>query len=296
MGLRRIKNELGVSVLALMACDQPPASRALGEVDLRRSRILRDAADSVFSLHANLQTGKIRLMQTRSQSAAVVWDEKSGPSGNIVRSDDGFLGFEFEHFRSRIDEIEQSFICAIKAMVDEGKSYREIAKDLRMSHMRVARLYKKWTPVMELRNGAFSATNEHESTQTNLDIANPQSDLSNQELEEWEEAGLDKPIWLEYERKSDASDGPPNAEITIAAPRQMDVTKIPFAAGLRRRSIYDLTPSFDAYGREIFVESEDEHTGKPIIWYQVDKKGIIVGYERKFSTIITTRLGPAPYL
>lgn len=34
-----------------------------------------------------------------------------------------------------------------------------------------------------------------------------------------------------------------------------------------------LTPSYDGYGNQIFVETFDEHTSKPTVWYQADKKG-----------------------
>ena len=68
------------------------------------------------------------------------------------------------------------------------------------------------------------------------------------------------------------------------------------SAGPARRSIYDLKRGLDGYGGEIFIESEEHHTGRPIIWYELDENGNIVRRERKLYTISTEHLGPGPYL
>ena len=61
----------------------------------------------------------------------------------------------------------------------------------------------------------------------------------------------------------------------------MDVSAIPFAAGLARRSVYDLDPELDAYGREIFVGQWDQQTRKPVVWYQFNKQGVLAKYVRR---------------
>ncbi len=44
--------------------------------------------------------------------------------------------------------------------------------------------------------------------------------------------------------------------------------------------------SYNGYGHEIFVETEDEHTGKPTIWYQTDRRGNKFRHVRRgFGTI-----------
>jgi len=76
----------------------------------------------------------------------------------------------------------------------------------------------------------------------------------------------------------------------------MDVTKIPFGAGLGRRSVYDLERGRNGYGREIFVEQRCDTTGKPTIWYEFNGQGILTKHVRKGGGIDLTRLGKSPYL
>ena len=49
----------------------------------------------------------------------------------------------------------------------------------------------------------------------------------------------------------------------------------PGSPGSDRSVIFNTTaplkPAFDAYGREIFIETVEEHTGKPAIWHQLDR-------------------------
>ena len=71
---------------------------------------------------------------------------------------------------------------------------------------------------------------------------------------------------------------------------------IPWAAGLARRTVYDLMWGEDGYGREIFIESEDEHTGKPTVWYLFDKAGHKIRHERNMFCVRTERLGASAYL
>jgi hypothetical protein len=78
--------------------------------------------------------------------------------------------------------------------------------------------------------------------------------------------------------------------------RPMDPTAIPFAAGLKRRSIYDLERRLNAYAKEIFVEQDCEVTGKPMIWYMINNRGSVNRYVRRGGGPEETRLGPAPFI
>ena len=78
-------------------------------------------------------------------------------------------------------------------------------------------------------------------------------------------------------------------------PRPIDVENIPFAAALKRRSIYDLKSSLDGYGREIFVESEMS-PGRPKVYYRVEKHGNISRVEYRFPGWLVSSIGKSPYL
>jgi len=68
-----------------------------------------------------------------------------------------------------------------------------------------------------------------------------------------------------------------------------------FLAALRRPSVYDLERDINGYGREIWVESRWP-TGKPVIWYEFDRKGNKIRRERDALGITVKTLGPGPYL
>lgn len=45
------------------------------------------------------------------------------------------------------------------------------------------------------------------------------------------------------------------------------------SARQHRASLNSLKQTKNAYGRDIWIEEHDEHTGKPAIWYSLDSKG-----------------------
>ena len=50
----------------------------------------------------------------------------------------------------------------------------------------------------------------------------------------------------------------------------------PLLHGPERVSIYDLKHGFNSLGEEIFIQAEEDVTGRPKVWYTFDKKGIKV--------------------
>ena len=54
------------------------------------------------------------------------------------------------------------------------------------------------------------------------------------------------------------------------------MSAIPFLAALKRIHVTDLKHGIDGYGREIFIEKEYEHNGKPEVWYQHDSKNNLI--------------------
>lgn len=63
-----------------------------------------------------------------------------------------------------------------------------------------------------------------------------------------------------------------------------------------RRSVHDLEKTFNAYGREIFVEEWDAGHGKPKVWYEFNDQRILIKHERRPAGIFTSRLGKSHYL
>ncbi|HEY2866116.1 MAG TPA: hypothetical protein VGJ02_03425 [Pyrinomonadaceae bacterium] len=137
------------------------------------------------------------------------------------------------------------------------------------------------------------------------------------ETEEWDEAGFETPPWLEFER-ADESEPPavaggladldgksvdPNGDLPpIATAPSSDMPREPFPAdhpvqfAEDLKSVYDLEESFNAYGRTIYVETREETTGKPKVWYEFNKQKILVKYVRGPSVITHTYLGRTTYI
>ena len=78
--------------------------------------------------------------------------------------------------------------------------------------------------------------------------------------------------------------------------RRLNVRAIPFAAGLGRRTVYDLKHGIDGYGKDIYIEKECPVTGRPIIWYKFDKKGRKLRHVRGNLCIRTEQLDASPYV
>jgi hypothetical protein len=69
---------------------------------------------------------------------------------------------------------------------------------------------------------------------------------------------------------------------------------IRFAEDLR--SVFDLENATNTYGRKIFVEEWKDGTGKPKIWYEFNKQGYLLKYERNALGILISNLGKTQYI
>lgn len=145
----------------------------------------------------------------------------------------------------------------------------------------------------------------------NMNRNNKQAD----EPEEWEEAGFEVPPWLEFERAEGpeapvpAGGSDPNFSLAEEAPETANESEaaltesrepfpadhpVQFADDLK--NVYDLEESLNAYGRTIYVETWEETTGKPRVWYEFNKQKILVKYVRGPSSITHAYLGKTKYI
>jgi hypothetical protein len=269
-------------------------------------------------------------LQTRVRNAPVAWTERNAPLCSITKAETGLLAFRFDdRFIAKLDDDELELISNLKQARDEGgESFRSMAELFEITRSRAERLYKKWSPAIEAKYRSVIATmpidDESEPPAVaggltqHIDNAKglkgslqppATADGSDQidELDEFEEAGIERPVWLEMEsngelkiengevENTEEKGGDSNETNPHSAVRDPQ-SEIPFAAALRRRSVYELKRDFDAYGREIFIEKECEPSGKPEIWYRFDRKGKLIKTVRGRAGIMVTHLGPGPYL
>lgn len=287
--IKRLSHATGVSVLVL--ADSSESSRHdLSESDLRRSRVLCGVADSVFAIGRGGKRS-LKLIQFRSQGAEIVWNSRNPVGCDIVRDDNGLLGLAFdERFQRKTGDERSRLIVRVVDLLDEGMTFREIGRKLGITKSRASRLADAWTPAM------------HEAVhgEGSVEGAEPEDDEYPDEPPELE----DEEGWDEVADEGFIDVTPVNAESSEASPRKQLAgygefvpENVPFAAGLGRRSIYDLERGFDAAGREIFVESAEMRTGNPTVWYRVeDRTGTVIRSHRTALAVSHKRIGKSGWI
>lgn len=64
----------------------------------------------------------------------------------------------------------------------------------------------------------------------------------------------------------------------------------------RRRPVTKLENAVNEYGRTIYVQEWEEHTGKPKIWYEFNKQKILVKRVRTPLSIDVIDIGKTRYI
>jgi hypothetical protein len=304
-GLRKIKRETGISILVLWATRPRAAMRPAGDDGSAARHMLAEIADSVFALDMRARQNEERcLVQVHSRGARIVWDSRNAPVCRIVDMDDGFTRLAFDRRSTPpMDTATAGLVCRIKAMHDAGTPYRQIAKELGLAFSKVVRLCRKWT--IELEETVRQDTGEGVEQDDAAACGPPD------EPEEWEEAGYERPVWMDEEdlrrrylaermRAGEITEErcEPAEEARLDTPHgaKMDPSKIPFAAGLRRRCVYDLKLIHDKYGAAYYIEEEEPKTGRPMVWYTVDGARNLQRFVRGTWGTVSSYLGKTIYL
>jgi KaiC/GvpD/RAD55 family RecA-like ATPase len=280
--LRQLRDELNISILVLTDSAEPRRG-FVSEADLGRSRVLCSVADSVFAI-CRYPHGAY-FVQTRSRNSAIGWTVHNAPTGRITRLETGLLGFKFdERFSPRMDEEAKRLIRRVYSMREGGATYREIAEELGISKSRAAVLFKKWTPTIgeeppasaggftafdqespalesptttDSQEGGFTPASEFASTGGGKPPFRTVSDRV--EPEEWNEAGFEKPDWLEG--IDDDAVCHPTFEILSTTDSQMPATEHgPHACPF----LYDASPEAEAWFLHL-VRTHPERTDDSIL-------------------------------
>jgi len=301
--LRQLTHEMDVSMLVVTDADSPSRARIASEADLRRSRVLCSAAESVFAvgLHPRGGTAGTRyIVQTRSKNAAVVWTEHNAPLACIERQPAGMLALAFdERFIAGVDDATREIISRIKTLRDEGKTYTEVAAELEISRSRVVRLIKKWRS--EAGSEQLAVSNEPEEVdgerlavsseqeevgggQLEVGGEDPSAEGKDIESEDYDEAGYLRDCGLADPDKDPANGQPPTAD-------DSEIT-----AECTPRSVYDLPVYRDRCGEPYYIAKTVGPNKYVTLFYRVNKENILLRCERRGYGVFMTRVGPAPYL
>lgn len=148
--LTALKHKENLSMLILAHTTKRNMSKPITQNDLGGSKMIFNFLDSAFSIGISAKDSNIRFIkQVKVRSSDFKYNESNVMLCEIEKKD-SFLQFvtvgydeESEHLKKRKDNDKQQIIADIKLMQAEGKSIRQIAKELGMSHATVARWAKK---------------------------------------------------------------------------------------------------------------------------------------------------------
>jgi hypothetical protein len=321
--LRQITHEFDVSILVITDSAEPPRSSLVSQRDLGRSRVLCSPADAVFAIGADPKRADEKcILQTRVRNAPLVWNASNAPRCRIRRNDAGLLALEFdERFRTDADIEKRELIRRIKTMRDDtGKSFREIAGELGSSRSTCERLYKKWTPSMEPRpsrlfddddevEAAFKDDSDADTSpfpgceEYDEAIADPRFAGIDERTDD-DAAALRRELYnltlarndAKYVYETTGSTQPLKGGNVNTANKASDAlvhdVELPDDSSGEPENPFTflgvpLTLHLDRYGTEMWVESIDT-TGRPIVWYQLNKQGRPRRYERRLFGVFIT--------
>ncbi len=152
--LMELKRKYSFSILVLAHTPKRDLTRPITQNDLAGSKKLYNFFDSVFAIGKSAKNSDLRYIK----QLKVRFGEYTYDSDNVIvctiEKDEAFLqfkeianGHEKEHLKDRSDKELEQEIENVKKLQGEGKSIRDIAKQLDMSKSKVARLLKKQTSV-----------------------------------------------------------------------------------------------------------------------------------------------------
>jgi KaiC/GvpD/RAD55 family RecA-like ATPase len=148
--LKALKKAYALSLLVLAHTPKRDASKPITKNDLSGSVMLINFCDSSFAIGFSNQDPNIRyIKQIKERFTPKLWGDD-----NVIicqmEKEVNFLEFIFmdfgkeaDHLRSVTEETKQVIEEMIMQRHLEGKSYRDIGRELKMSHMKVKRCIQK---------------------------------------------------------------------------------------------------------------------------------------------------------
>lgn len=148
--LKQLKNKYNLSVLTLAHTPKRAQARPLQRNDLQGSKMLINFCDSAFAIGESTQDTSLKyIKQIKARQTEIVYDTDNVCLCRIDKQD-SFLQFcfveyaeESEHLKKLTEEDKENMKQNIISLSKKGKSLREIAKDIGVSHMKVKRVLEK---------------------------------------------------------------------------------------------------------------------------------------------------------
>lgn len=148
--LKRLKAKFNLSILSLAHTPKRDFSKPITRNDLQGSKMLINFCDSAFAIGESSEDKNMRyLKQIKSRNSELIFDadnvclcQLSKPYNFLNFELIGF-GMEREHIKQQNDNDRESLKEKAISLAQQGKSYRDIGRELGISHMKAARLIKQ---------------------------------------------------------------------------------------------------------------------------------------------------------
>lgn len=147
---KQLKNKYGLSVLILSHTPKRDATKPIARNDLIGSRMLLGFADSCFAIGESAKDKNVRyIKQIKARNTEIVYDSENviccelKKHNNFLHFDSFDLSDEMQHLNSFTKEEKDDLQLTVWSLKMDGKSFREIGKELGISHMKAKRLYEK---------------------------------------------------------------------------------------------------------------------------------------------------------
>ncbi len=147
--LKALKSKYGLSILALAHTPKRNLSLPISKNDLQGSKMLMNFCDSAFSIGESTRDKSLRyIKQIKARNTEIIYDSENVAVYQITKPDN-YLHFEFLQYGRESDHLKQHSEndrekqkeIAIE-LNNQGKSLREIATQLGISHTHVNRILK----------------------------------------------------------------------------------------------------------------------------------------------------------
>lgn len=147
--LKELKARHGISILALAHTPKRDSSKPLGRNDLQGSKMLINFCDSSFAIGESQKDPGVRyLKQIKSRNSSIVYHGDNVLLATVEKKDSllqfafNGTGSEREHLKASNDKAKAELMERVKELFEQGRSTREIAEVVELSHSTVARHIK----------------------------------------------------------------------------------------------------------------------------------------------------------
>jgi RecA-family ATPase len=145
--LKALKSKYGLSILALAHTPKRDNAKPINKNDLQGSKMLINFCDSSFAIGESIKDKNLRyLKQIKQRNTDHLYDSENVILCEINKPNSflqfEFIGFgsEYEHLKQLTDNDKEVFKQKVIALHKQGRSLRDIAKELGTYAMRVSRV------------------------------------------------------------------------------------------------------------------------------------------------------------